>query len=116
MLVDFVKFVLRRRTVKPDAEIFKYRQVGKYPPPLRHITEAQPGNQMRLNLIGPGISKSDRATTGRGQPHDAPERRRLTNAVTAQKGHGLAVPDLEVHPLQDVACAGVRVQPLECKH
>ena len=68
---------------------------------------------MRLNLIGPGISKSDRTTTGWGQPHDAPERRRLTNAVTAQKGHGLAVPDLEVHPLQDVAFAVVRVQPLE---
>jgi hypothetical protein len=67
-------------------------------------------------LVGAGIAEGNGAAAGRRQPHNAPERRRLANAVTAQKGHGLAVPDIKIDALKDMAFAVVRVQSFDLKH
>jgi hypothetical protein len=101
--------------VKSDAKILEHGQFGENPPALWHITQAQSGNQMRLDLVGAGIAEGNGTAAGRRQPHNAPECRRFANAITAQKSHGLAVPDLKVDALKDMAFAVVRIQSFEFK-
>src|SRR4029077_17755523 len=101
--------------LQPKLEVLAHRQRREDLPVLRHIADAAMGD-----LIGPEprdilAAKLDGALRG-NQAHDRLARRRPADAVAPEQADDLAVADVEVDAMQDVALAVISVQVSDFEH
>src|SRR5690606_16188593 len=77
---------------------------------LRHVGNSQPRNAFGRPVDGFLAVVHDRSRARAHDAHDRPHSRRLADAIAAEQSHDLALADVEIHPVENVAFAVPGIQ------
>jgi hypothetical protein len=107
---------VRTRRLAADLEIFSYRQVSENPPVLRHVSQAQLRDLMRLSAVDARAVEDDPARPRAHQGHDRFQRRGFARTVAAEQDHDLARRDLKRQIGQDMRAAVEGIDVAQRQH
>jgi hypothetical protein len=86
-------------------QVLVHRQVGETATPLRHESDAEPGDAVRRLALQIRAGKSDGTRPRRIEVADRPDGRRLAHAVAAHQCHRLPLGHPKVHAEEGLARA-----------
>ena len=103
----------RERAVQRHGEVPLHGERREDPAIVRHPGDPPPREQVGRQPRDVGTVEGDPAAPGRDQPEDALDGGRLPSPVPAEEADGLARPDLERQPPQNLGVAVEGVDPLD---